>query len=116
MKLSVYNQAVEQSHKTKTVQGYFKLYAWIWFHFEFWVYPVELRRPFTFFMRDWLYTHKIAFAWATLVFYGGTFTMAYWNRVGALLLCFVASMLLGHLIWGECWKQGEQEDPPYKGI
>ena len=113
MKRNEYLSRVNKDHSHQVVRKGFQLYAWIWYRFQFFVQPPELRRPFTFWMRDALYTHRMAFTASTIVFYGLVGWLTYWNRVGGLLLCWTGTMVLAHLIWGKDFKPGEQEQPTY---
>jgi hypothetical protein len=87
-------------------------YWWTWFHLEFWIANKLERRPFTFMMRDFIYAHSnitiiFVFLWVAFMFY--------WGNRWAIGLSWFTGMLLAHLVWGEQWIKGQQEDPPYVG-
>ena len=56
-----------------------KAYEWVWFHTELWIASRVKRRPFTFIMRDWIYTHMKAFIAMTCGWYAGVFALAHWH-------------------------------------
>lgn len=88
-----------------------RVYSWVWFHFEFWVTNKLLRRPFTYWMRDFWHKYKV---WGTLILFIVT-GLIVWGCVFSLwflpLLMF-HGMLLAHLVWGSEYIPGQQEDPP----
>lgn len=86
-----------------------KFYQWFWFHTEFWLTPID-RRPYTFIMRDWVFTHQVATAVMTIAWFAG---IVVWHSVAAIVLAVVSGLLFGHLIWGTAWIEGEQEVPTY---
>lgn len=91
-----------------------RIYQKIWFHTEFWLTPVD-RRPLTFIMKDWIYTHVGLFCLILVVYFGGVF---YWNLhhpLPASIIGFFSAGLLAHLVWGTKWIEGQQEYPEYLG-
>ncbi len=109
-----YKSKVRHDHQSRTVRAYFSLYAWFWFHTEFWLEP-EDRRPYTYIMRDWIYPHLPAFVAILLVWYAGLLAWAHWSAYPPLILGILSSLLVAHLIWGSEWIPNEQEEPPYLG-
>lgn len=112
--LKTYRRRVRAEHSTRLVRAGFSLYAWFWFHTEFWLPPLG-RRPYTFILRDWIYGHRLAFAVLVTVWYGGLLILAGRQARLALVLGILSSLLLAHLVWGSRWRRGEQEWPPYLG-
>ncbi len=112
--LKPYLESVHRDHKTQLVRKSFSLYAWLWFHTEFWLEPMD-RRPYTFIMRDWIYPHMAIFLIILAVWYTGLFFLIRWNPYVVLALGCLSSLLVAHLCWGTLWKKGEQEWPPYLG-
>lgn len=91
-----------------------RFYLWFWFHTEFWLTKID-RRPYTFIMRDWIYTH-LNFALVLIaVFYAGMVTLSCWHGTAATITVALGSLLLAHLVWGSTWIEGQQEYPPYLG-
>ena len=89
-------------------------YNWFWFHVQsLWIKAKELRRPFTYMMRDFWVEHKV-WAWLIFLTVTGLILWAVWWIwwFGAILL-FFHGCLFAHLWWGTPYKKGEQEDPPY---
>lgn len=89
-------------------------YEWFWFHTEFWLTPVD-RRPYTFIMRDWIYTHTGIFVAILSIWFGGMFV---WNLnypIPASITGFLSAFILAHLVWGTKWIEGQQEHPEYLG-
>ncbi len=86
------------------------MYAWFWFHTQFWL-PPEERRPYTFIIRDFYRDHPIL--WSFLMFLAGYFSFNHlrpWDFAKVSV-----GLLLGHLFWGARYKPGEQESPEYLG-
>lgn len=87
-----------------------KLYAWLWYHVEFWLKP-EARRPFTFILRDFYHNSPLITIFMTLTagyIIGRNISISFLVWLG-LLFGFV----LGHLFWGQPYKPDEQEYPEY---
>ena len=112
--LKLYLQSIQTNHKSGLVRRGFSLYAWFWFHTEFWLAPLE-RRPYTFILRDWIYPHLKIFLGIIGGWYAGLFFLAYRQSYLALVLGILSSLLVAHLVWGSSWKRNEQEWPPYTG-
>ncbi len=112
--LASYLRVVHRDHHTRLARRGFSLYAWFWFHTQFWLPPVE-RRPYTFIMRDWLYTHLRIFGLLVIAWYAGVFLLVGRHPYLALALGIFSSLLLAHLCWGSQWQKGEQEWPPFLG-
>lgn len=112
--LKPYYESIRRDHKTSWVRASFSLYAWFWFHTEFWLEPLE-RRPYTFIFRDWIFTHLIGYQIMIGFWYGGMLTWLHWSPYAAGILIGLSSWLNAHLVWGGKWKPGEQEWPPYLG-
>jgi len=85
------------------------LYGWFWYHTEFWIKDRTARRPYTFILRD--FYHASPIAWTFLMFLAGY--LAYSHLHWKDLLLVSTGLLLGHLFWGNSWKEGEQEYPTY---
>lgn len=90
------------------------LYIQFWYHTEFWLTPLD-RRPYTFIMKDWIFTHQ---GWFILC-------LGLWLGVLAVLACsghglittilgVITGAIFGHLVWGAEWIEGQQEFPPYE--
>jgi hypothetical protein len=86
-------------------------YAWLWFHLESpFIRDPELRRPFTFIIRDFYHAHPILWTWMAI------FTWYWLSRWFISFDSFVLislGILLGHLFWGSKYTPGQQEWPPY---
>jgi hypothetical protein len=91
-----------------------KFYLWFWFHTEFWLTPVD-RRPYTFIMRDWIYTHVNQFVMYVCMYYAGMITLSVWHGTASTIATALGSFLLAHLVWGTKWIEGEQESPAFFG-
>ena len=107
-----YKTVTYHQHKSLPVRAYFDLYAWFWFHTEFWITNKEQRRPYTFIMRDWIYPHRnwfivIQVAWMMLGVW-----LVVWILPALFPIWVGGGWLSAHLIWGSKWKPGEQEWPP----
>ena len=115
-----YKSKIRRDHKTRLVQTYFDLYAWFWFHTEFWIKNPLARRPYTFIMRDWVYPHMKWFLGILGAWYCG---LIVWDCLRQSVSVALATLILGtlsgwisaHLIWGSKWIPNEQEEPPYLG-
>lgn len=92
-----------------------KLYAWVWFHTEFWMANKLDRRPFTFIMRDWIFLHPGLAAFVIVLWFAGCFALAAWYIWIALILGILSSFVLAHVVWGSPWLKGQQEQPTYLG-
>ncbi len=89
-------------------------YQRFWYFTEFWLTPVN-RRPYTFIIRDFIYSHSglsiaIISVWFSLVF---VFNL--YHPVPASLIFIFSAFLLGHLIWGTKYIEQQQEWPTYLG-
>ena len=91
-----------------------RFYLWLWFHTEFWLTRID-RRPYTFIMRDWIYTHTGLTALFVALFYAGMVTLSVWHGTASTITVSLGSFLLAHLVWGTKWIEGQQEYPPYLG-
>ncbi len=91
-----------------------RFYQSFWFHTEFWLTRVD-RRPYTFIMRDWLYSHVVWFVAILVAYFGGLFTWVVFNPLPASIVIFLSAFLLAHLVWGSKWIEGQQEYPEYLG-
>jgi protein-S-isoprenylcysteine O-methyltransferase Ste14 len=107
MNLLDYKNKVALDHKSKPVRKWYGLYAWFWFHTQFWLEPIE-RRPY---FRDWIYPHMAWFLFILAVWYAGMFIWSYWNHWIPSVLFILSSWLSAHLIWGSKWIPEQQEDP-----
>jgi hypothetical protein len=101
-----YFRSIRRDHKTRLVRGGFSLYAWFWFNTQFWKAPLD-RRPYTFIMRDWIYTHLRLF----LVLVGAWYT-------GVFLWCILCSFEGSSInvlapVWGSGWKR--RQNAPFLG-
>lgn len=121
--VQMYKARVRRDHKSSLVRAAFSLYAWFWFNTEFWIRNREMRRPYTFIMRDWIYPNMGWFIAICVAYLAGLITWISLSlinvRIVQGLVCLViaifSSMLWAHLCWGGGWKKGEQEWPPYMG-
>lgn len=111
----LYRKRINRQHKKKITRIYFSLYAWFWFHTEFWLKPFD-RRPYTYIFRDWIYPHMSLFLIFSLFWFSGMFVLQIWHSLIALSLTLPTSLLWAHLVWGSSWKKGEQEWPPILDI
>ena len=91
-----------------------RFYQWFWFHTEFWLTPVN-RRPYTFIMRDWIYTHSDLATSLILFWFAGMITLSIWHGTLATVLSILTGFLAAHLVWGSSWIEGQQEYPEYLG-
>ena len=87
------------------------LYAWFWYHTEFWIKDPAERRPYTYLIRDFYHCHPILYTFillwvADIVHRFIHFNIIWW--IGITL-----GVLLGHLFWGNPWVKGQQEEPSY---
>jgi len=114
MRIETYYGLVQKQHESRTVRLYFLSYAWLWFHTQFWLSPLE-RRPYTFIFRDWIYPHLPAFLAILAGWYSGLLILNHWHGYLALILGILSSLIVAHLVWGGGWKPGQQEEPTYLG-
>ena len=91
-----------------------RFYLWLWFHTEFWLTPVD-RRPFTFIMRDWIFTHIPLAISLIVLFYIGMIVLSIWHGTASTITIAVGSFILAHLVFGTKWIEGQQEEPVYLG-
>jgi hypothetical protein len=92
-----------------------KVYWWLWYHFEWWLTPVD-RRPFTFAMRDFFNLHPMqAWTYTGLWFVGMGFLLWY-NACAGGILIGLSAFILAHVVWGAPWIKGQQEHPQYLGV
>jgi hypothetical protein len=92
-----------------------QLYAWFWYHTQFWLQK-PARRPYTYIMRDFYYNNALL----TLIITGTIFYCfgRWWLPVRAstfwaAFISLLMGLLLGHLFWGNKYVAGQQEDPTY---
>ena len=90
------------------------LYEWFWVYTEFWLTPVD-RRPYTFIMKDWIFTHVKAFIGIAVVWFAGVITLSYWHGTAATVIGVISAAILAHLVWGAAWIEDQQEFPDYLG-
>jgi hypothetical protein len=109
-----YFESIRRDHKTRLLRKSFSLYAWFWFHSEFWLGTLD-RRPYTFIFRDWIFSHLTAYKITTGAWYAGLLIWLHWAPYPAGILVGLSSWLNAHLVWGSKWEKGEQEWPPYLG-
>lgn len=91
-----------------------KWYAWLWFRTEFWL-TLEGRRPFTFIMRDFIFTNVVLSLILIVLFYAGMVILSFWYGTASTLIVGLGSFVLAHIVWGETWLFSQQEDPEYLG-
>ena len=89
-------------------------YQWLWFRVEFNLTPID-RRPFTFIMRDYIFTHCWQSWVMVLMWYVSMFVLMIWHPFIAGGLLVASSLVLSHVVWGSSWIEKEQEWPPYLG-
>jgi len=114
MRVAAYNAEVRQDHQSKIVRKWFGLYAWFWFHTQFWLDPLD-RRPYTFIFRDWIYPHMAWFLVLLFAWYAGMFVWLYWAPWAPAVLLVLSSWLAAHLVWGSPWVPNQQEEPQIEG-
>jgi hypothetical protein len=112
----LYRKRINKQHKKKITRIYFSLYAWFWFHTEFWIKDPEERRPYTYIMRDWIYPHIAWFLVLSATWFIGMFILQVWRPLLALSLTLPTALLWAHLVWGSKWIKSEQEWPPVLDI
>jgi len=91
-----------------------RFYQWFWFHSEWYLTPVN-RRPYTFIMRDWIFTHPVLASVLIFLFYAGMIVLSIWHGTASTITTSVGSFLLAHLVWGSKYIEQEQEFPEYLG-
>ena len=91
-----------------------RLYLWLWFHTEFWLTRVD-RRPYTFIMRDWIYTHVDLTLTLVILWYADMVLLSIYHGTAATITVSLGSFLLAHLVWGSTWIEHQQELPEYLG-
>jgi hypothetical protein len=89
-------------------------YQKFWFATEFWLTPLN-RRPYTFIMRDWIFTHVMQAGLMIAAFYIGMIVLSFWHGTTSTITMGLGSFLLAHLVWGSKWIEGQQESPEYLG-
>lgn len=89
-----------------------RFYEWFWFHTEFWLTPVD-RRPYTFIMRDWVYTNAGLAISLIITWYILVVALHFCHATTALILGIISAFILAHLVWGSKWIEGQQEFPQY---
>jgi hypothetical protein len=109
MKIEDYKSKIRQDHTYTAVRRWFGLYAYFWFHTEFWLKPLE-RRPYTFIFRDEIHNHPIR-SWTIFVLVTGMLIYATIMISYLVLIDMLYGFLWGHLIWGSKYVPGEQESP-----
>lgn len=116
-----YKEVIKYEHPSRIVRKYFDLYAYVWFHLEFWEDDLEERRPFTFIMRDWVYPHMKWFAvimgvWYAIMLAAMWYSVMRCNYAGAftvLIVSIFSGWLAAHLVWNADYIAGQQEWPPF---
>lgn len=84
-----------------------RLYAWFWWHSEFWILNTRLRRPYTYIFRD----HPLVFgAFLSALGAAAYFSGTWWARGPIIAL---AGLVTGHVWWGSRIQRWQQEDPEY---
>ena len=106
----MYRGRVRQQHRTYLVRKWFGLYAWFWYHTEFWLEPLE-RRPYTYIMRDWIYPHMNWFRSILISFNALMGYLTFCIHPAVAVPWVLASWLSAHLFWGGGWMPGQQEWP-----
>ncbi len=91
-----------------------RFYQWFWFKTEFWLTPLD-RRPYTFIMRDWMFTHGGMAASLIVTWYILVVALHFWHSTTSLVLGILSAFVLAHLVWGSKWIESEQESPAYLG-
>jgi len=115
-----YKSQVRRDHESRVARKYFDLYAWFWFHTQFWIKDPAQRRPYTLIMRDWVYPNMPWFLVILGIWYGG---LIVWHCLRPSLPVTLTTLILGtlsgwlcaHIVWGSKWIPNEQEHPPYLG-
>jgi len=106
----LYRAKVRQQHSSYVVRKWFGLYAWFWFHTEFWLEPLE-RRPYTYIMQDWIYPHMNWFRGILVCFNALMGYLTFFIHPAVAIPWVLTSWLSAHLIWGGGWIPGQQEWP-----
>ncbi len=85
-------------------------YCVIWFWTQFWV-DKQMRRPFTYSMRDFIYKFPYL-AWPLIggLFYGA-YRLSEWHLIAGFFVSGFLWVLLTHLLWAK-YEPGQQEWPP----
>lgn len=109
MILKVYKSKVALDHKSKTVRKWFGLYAWFWFHTQFWLKPLD-RRPYTYIFRDEIHNHNIR-STAIIIIVTSILVWSTFKVPALVILDLLYGFLWGHLVWGTKYIPLEQEDP-----
>jgi len=91
-----------------------EFYQWLWFHSEFMLTPVD-RRPFTFIARDWIFLYPIQAMPLITIWYASMFILLFQYPLFAGISLAVSSFVLGHIVFGSKWIEGQQENPEYLG-
>ena len=85
-----------------------RFYLWFWYHTEFFLTPLN-RRPYTFIMRDWIYTHANISGWLIIGWFCCMVILSHYYGMTATILSIFTALLTAHLIWGSKWIEGEMD-------
>lgn len=110
-----YRAKVRREHRNRAVLAGFDLYAWFWFHTQFWIKDPEKRRPYTYIFRDWIFTHLAWFYLISGIWFAGLGVLLLWQPLAAYILGVLSALVWAHCRWGEKWTPNQQESPPYLG-
>ena len=91
-----------------------RLYLRFWYATEFWLTRTD-RRPYTFIMRDWIFSHHRLTIALIIIWYGGLIALSPSHPLASLILGALSSFLLAHLVWGSAYIEHQQEYPEYLG-
>lgn len=105
-----YKAHIRAGHRNPVVRKWFGLYAWFWFHTEFWLEKLE-RRPYTYIMRDWIYPNEVLFYVISALWFLGLAAWSWFQGFAPTIVGILTAMLWAHLVWGSSWIPGQQEDP-----
>ena len=86
-----------------------RIYSWVWFHSEFLITPID-RRPWTFCLRDFLFSHPQWGGALIGLWFAGLVILSLSHGWIAVTLGVISAFVLGHVVWGEAWLFGQQED------
>jgi hypothetical protein len=85
-----------------------RFYSYFWMHTEFWIATKVNRRPYTYIMRDWIYTHVKTFTIMAFVWFGCMYVLARYHAMLAVTISILTALLTAHLVWGSKWIPDEK--------
>jgi len=89
-------------------------YNWFWYNVQsLWIKSKKLRRPFTYLMRDFILKHPVWSVVIILIQYGLLIWLTWWCWIAGVIVMPIYFLVMGHLVWGNPMKLGQQEYPEY---